>query len=384
MLDGHIEQLADPDTVYEHPASAFVAGFIGQNNFLAGVLAEAGRLVADGRHRGRASGCRGCHARPPWPRRRAARGHHDQRPGMSARAEPACRRAGRRLPPRRCDPVRRHRRRRASSSCACPRAPCTPPRSRAAACGARGRPSSFSSSRTTRPSSCWRPTRSTSSSRQAREHPQVGEPMARNDDTTRILIPRHTAERIAQSLSRRRFLGLAGAPRLAQHSWPRAAAAAAGAAAAASGSGGRGSGGDAAAAAAAAAEAVAAFNLYTWAEYDDPDLMSSFGQHHDRHLQLERGGHPEARRLQGFLRLRHGRPDRRRTSPRWCRRVCSKRSTWPSSRTSRTSTRSTRTRPSTPGTSTACRRTGARPAGSTTTPSSRPPSRPGRTSSMRR
>ena len=37
MLDGHIEQLADPETVYERPASAFVAGFIGRNNFWRGV-----------------------------------------------------------------------------------------------------------------------------------------------------------------------------------------------------------------------------------------------------------------------------------------------------------------------------------------------------------
>ena len=36
MLDGHIEQLADPETVYERPASAFVAGFIGRNNFWRG------------------------------------------------------------------------------------------------------------------------------------------------------------------------------------------------------------------------------------------------------------------------------------------------------------------------------------------------------------
>jgi spermidine/putrescine transport system ATP-binding protein len=33
MVDGHLEQLGSPDEVYEHPASAFVAGFIGQNNF---------------------------------------------------------------------------------------------------------------------------------------------------------------------------------------------------------------------------------------------------------------------------------------------------------------------------------------------------------------
>ena len=42
MLDGHIEQLDDPDAIYEHPVSAFVAGFIGQNNFL------PGRATGDG------------------------------------------------------------------------------------------------------------------------------------------------------------------------------------------------------------------------------------------------------------------------------------------------------------------------------------------------
>ncbi len=36
MLNGHIEQLADPDTIYEQPNSAFVAGFIGRNNFWRG------------------------------------------------------------------------------------------------------------------------------------------------------------------------------------------------------------------------------------------------------------------------------------------------------------------------------------------------------------
>ena len=34
MRDGRIEQLADPATVYSRPASAFVAGFVGQQNFL--------------------------------------------------------------------------------------------------------------------------------------------------------------------------------------------------------------------------------------------------------------------------------------------------------------------------------------------------------------
>jgi spermidine/putrescine transport system ATP-binding protein len=48
MLDGHVEQLNDPDEIYEHPSSAFVAGFIGQNNFLEGVLADGGQLHVDG------------------------------------------------------------------------------------------------------------------------------------------------------------------------------------------------------------------------------------------------------------------------------------------------------------------------------------------------
>jgi len=48
MLDGHIEQLGDPETVYEHPASAFVAGFIGRNNFWRGVATEHGARADDG------------------------------------------------------------------------------------------------------------------------------------------------------------------------------------------------------------------------------------------------------------------------------------------------------------------------------------------------
>lgn len=47
MLDGHVEQLADPETVYERPASAFVAGFIGRNNFWTGKAASGGGMTAD-------------------------------------------------------------------------------------------------------------------------------------------------------------------------------------------------------------------------------------------------------------------------------------------------------------------------------------------------
>jgi len=48
MLDGHVEQLADPETVYEHPTSAFVAGFIGRNNFWSGVATTNGVQADDG------------------------------------------------------------------------------------------------------------------------------------------------------------------------------------------------------------------------------------------------------------------------------------------------------------------------------------------------
>ncbi len=45
MLDGHVEQLADPDTIYDHPDSAFVAGFIGQQNFFEGTASDGGATV---------------------------------------------------------------------------------------------------------------------------------------------------------------------------------------------------------------------------------------------------------------------------------------------------------------------------------------------------
>jgi spermidine/putrescine transport system ATP-binding protein len=49
MLDGRVEQLADPDTIYDHPSTAFVAGFIGQQNFFEGVARDGGRtVVGDG------------------------------------------------------------------------------------------------------------------------------------------------------------------------------------------------------------------------------------------------------------------------------------------------------------------------------------------------
>src|SRR5918911_639334 len=46
MLDGRVEQLADPEQIYDAPASAFVAGFIGQQNFLSGTAAGDGSQVS--------------------------------------------------------------------------------------------------------------------------------------------------------------------------------------------------------------------------------------------------------------------------------------------------------------------------------------------------
>ncbi|MEY2444537.1 MAG: spermidine/putrescine transport system ATP-binding protein [Ilumatobacteraceae bacterium] len=48
MLEGHIEQLGDPETVYERPVSAFVAGFIGRNNFWRGTASSDGMRADDG------------------------------------------------------------------------------------------------------------------------------------------------------------------------------------------------------------------------------------------------------------------------------------------------------------------------------------------------
>ncbi len=45
MRAGRIEQLADADTVYARPASAYVAAFVGQQNFFRGPVGEAGTAV---------------------------------------------------------------------------------------------------------------------------------------------------------------------------------------------------------------------------------------------------------------------------------------------------------------------------------------------------
>jgi len=45
MLNGKIEQLGAPDAIYDEPNSAYVAGFIGQQNFFRGEAHEGGHLV---------------------------------------------------------------------------------------------------------------------------------------------------------------------------------------------------------------------------------------------------------------------------------------------------------------------------------------------------
>lgn len=45
MRDGRIEQLADADTIYDSPESAYVAGFIGQQNFIPGTVANDPALL---------------------------------------------------------------------------------------------------------------------------------------------------------------------------------------------------------------------------------------------------------------------------------------------------------------------------------------------------
>lgn len=45
MREGRIEQLGDPDTIYDEPATAYVAGFIGQQNFIAGSIGRDARQM---------------------------------------------------------------------------------------------------------------------------------------------------------------------------------------------------------------------------------------------------------------------------------------------------------------------------------------------------
>jgi spermidine/putrescine transport system ATP-binding protein len=48
MKDGHVHQIGTPDEIYNLPATAFVASFIGDMNFLRGRLAADGRVELEG------------------------------------------------------------------------------------------------------------------------------------------------------------------------------------------------------------------------------------------------------------------------------------------------------------------------------------------------
>ena len=102
MLDGHIEQLADPDTVYDQPVSAFVAGFIGQNNFFPASPSTADRPAERRLHHHRrphgAGVVDGQGASPPCAPRRIEVDAGEIEPGSTL--------AGPARPPRRRDPVR--------------------------------------------------------------------------------------------------------------------------------------------------------------------------------------------------------------------------------------------------------------------------------------
>src|ERR671910_1239051 len=47
MSNGVVEQVADPETVYERPATTFVAGFIGVSNLMPATIEQGGRVQID-------------------------------------------------------------------------------------------------------------------------------------------------------------------------------------------------------------------------------------------------------------------------------------------------------------------------------------------------
>ncbi len=107
MLDGRIEQLGDPFTIYEQPSSAFVAGFIGQQNFFQGVAADTGQtVVGDGwafRSVRGAAGLANGAAALAAVRPEAVTVAES---AASRRPQPVAGNAGRGFAPRRRDPVR--------------------------------------------------------------------------------------------------------------------------------------------------------------------------------------------------------------------------------------------------------------------------------------
>jgi spermidine/putrescine transport system ATP-binding protein len=56
MNNGRIEQLGEPRELYERPSTAFVAGFLGISNLLAGVVSGPGTVRLDGAEETRVAG----------------------------------------------------------------------------------------------------------------------------------------------------------------------------------------------------------------------------------------------------------------------------------------------------------------------------------------
>ena len=48
MRDGKVEQIGAPDAIYDQPATAFVAGFIGRQNFFSGTSTDRGAVIKAG------------------------------------------------------------------------------------------------------------------------------------------------------------------------------------------------------------------------------------------------------------------------------------------------------------------------------------------------
>ena len=89
--------------------------------------------------------------------------------------------------------------------------------------------------------------------------------MNHSDDTTRILISKQAAQRVAATINRRRFLALGGGAAAL------AALAACGSSSSSNTNASQNSGGT------EPKKFAKNLNMFTWAEYDDPDLLKSWG-----------------------------------------------------------------------------------------------------------
>ena len=89
--------------------------------------------------------------------------------------------------------------------------------------------------------------------------------MNHSDDTSRILISKQAAQRVAATINRRRFLALGGGAAAL------AALAACGSSSSSNTNASQNSGGT------EPKKFAKNLNMFTWAEYDDPDLLKSWG-----------------------------------------------------------------------------------------------------------